>query len=81
LPIDKGSNRKNRREKNPKKLIWVIVLLAIGCLAVVTEKLLAVRNDLAREIPPMKENICGVARSIIRAKDWWRCAVPAAEPR
>ena len=59
--MDNGSNRKNGRERNPKKVIWVIVLLAIGCLAVVTEKLLAVRNDLAREIPPIRENICDVA--------------------
>jgi hypothetical protein len=38
------------------------VLLAIDCLAVVTGKLLAVSNDLAREITPIRKNICGVAQ-------------------
>jgi GDSL-like Lipase/Acylhydrolase family len=43
--MDKAPTRKNWLERNPKKVIGVIVLLAIGCLAVVTEKLLALRTD------------------------------------
>jgi lysophospholipase L1-like esterase len=42
--MDNAPNRKNWLERNPKKVIGVIVLLAIGCLAFVTEKLLAVRT-------------------------------------
>jgi len=42
--MDKPLNRKNWLERNPKKVIGVIVLLAIGCLAIVTEKILASRT-------------------------------------
>jgi lysophospholipase L1-like esterase len=37
-------NRKNWLERNPKKVIFLIVVLAIGGLAVVTEKFLALRT-------------------------------------
>ena len=43
--MDDRSNRKNWLERNPKKVIGVIVLLAIGCLALVTEKILAARTN------------------------------------
>jgi lysophospholipase L1-like esterase len=43
--MDNRSNRKNWLERNPKKVLGVIVLLAIGCLAIVTEKILAVRTN------------------------------------
>ena len=43
--MDNAPNRKNWLERNPKKVIGVIVLLAIGCLAFVTEKLLARRTQ------------------------------------
>ena len=39
--MDNAPNRKNWLERNPKKVIGVIVLLAIGVAAGVTEKLLA----------------------------------------
>ncbi|MBU4354014.1 MAG: SGNH/GDSL hydrolase family protein [Proteobacteria bacterium] len=42
--MDNRSNRKNWLEKNPKKVIGALVLLAVGGLAVVTEKLLARKN-------------------------------------
>src|SRR3989339_1371163 len=42
--MDDRSNRKNWLERYPKKIIVVIVLLAIGGLAVATEKLLARKN-------------------------------------
>jgi lysophospholipase L1-like esterase len=42
--MDNAPNRKNWLERNPKKVIGVIVLLAIGCLAIVTEKILASRT-------------------------------------
>ena len=55
--MDNAPNRKNWLERNPKKIIGVIVLLAIGGLAVVTEKLLARKNhDLI--------NPAGIQRSI-----------------
>jgi lysophospholipase L1-like esterase len=50
-------NRKNWLERNPKKVIGVIVLLAIGGLAVVTEKILASRNH-------DQINLAGIKRSI-----------------
>jgi lysophospholipase L1-like esterase len=43
--MDNAPNRKNWLERNPKKVIGVIVLLAICCLAIVTEKILAVRTN------------------------------------
>ena len=50
-------NRKNWLERNPKKVVAAIVLLAIGCLAVVTEKLLALKtHDLINPV--------GIKRSI-----------------
>jgi lysophospholipase L1-like esterase len=49
--MDNALNRKNWLERNPKKVIGVIVLLAIGCLALVTEKLLARRtHDLINPV-------------------------------
>ena len=55
--MDNAPNRKNWLERNPKKIIGVIVLLAIGCLAVVTEKLLALKtHDLINPV--------GIKRSI-----------------
>lgn len=39
--MDNGPNRKNWLERNPKKVVCAIVLLAIGCLALLTEKILA----------------------------------------
>ena len=42
--MDNAPNRKNWLERNPKKVVCSIVLLAIGCLAVVTEKILARRT-------------------------------------
>jgi lysophospholipase L1-like esterase len=43
--MDDRSNRKNWLERNPKKVIGVLVLLVIGGLAVVTEWLLARKNQ------------------------------------
>ena len=55
--MDNAPNRKSWLERNPKKVIGVIVLLTIGCLAFVTEKLLARRtHDLINPI--------GIKRSI-----------------
>jgi lysophospholipase L1-like esterase len=42
--MDNAPNRKNWLERNPKKIIGVLLLLAIGGLAVATEKLLARKN-------------------------------------
>ncbi len=42
--MDNAPNRKNWLERNPKKVVCAIVLLAIGCLAVVAEKILARRT-------------------------------------
>jgi len=42
--MDNAPNCKNWLERNPKKVIGVIVLLAIGCLAIVTEKILDSRT-------------------------------------
>ncbi|MDO9532446.1 MAG: SGNH/GDSL hydrolase family protein [Deltaproteobacteria bacterium] len=42
--MDNAPNRKNWLERNPKKVIGALVLLAIGGLAVATEKLLARKN-------------------------------------
>jgi lysophospholipase L1-like esterase len=42
--MDNRQNRKNWLERNPKKVIFFIVVLAIGGLAVVTEKILASRT-------------------------------------
>jgi lysophospholipase L1-like esterase len=42
--MDNRQNRKNWLERNPKKVIFLIVVLAIGGLAVVTEKFLALRT-------------------------------------
>ena len=55
--MNKNPNRQNWLERNPKKVMGVIVLLAIGSLAVVTEKLLALKtHDLINPI--------GIKRSI-----------------
>jgi hypothetical protein len=42
--MDNAPNRKNWLERNPKKVIGALVLLAIVGLALVTEKLLARKN-------------------------------------
>jgi lysophospholipase L1-like esterase len=42
--MDNAPNRKNWLERNPKKILGALVLLAIGGLAVATEKLLARKN-------------------------------------
>ena len=55
--MDNAPNRKNWLERNPKKVIGVIVLLAIGCLALVTEKILASRTHNLI-------NLVGIKRSI-----------------
>ena len=49
--MDNAPNRKNWLERNPKKIICAVMLLAIGGLAVATEKLLAIRtHDLINPI-------------------------------
>ena len=55
--MDNSPNSKNWLERNPKKIIGVIVLLAIGCLAVVTEKLLAIRNHGRINLVTIKRSI------------------------
>ncbi len=55
--MNKNPNRKNWLERNPKKVIFLIVLLAVGSLAVVTEKILASRNH-------DQINLVGIKRSI-----------------
>lgn len=55
--MNKTPNRKNWLERNPKKVILLIVLVAVGCLAVVTEKILASRNH-------GQINLAGIKRSI-----------------
>jgi lysophospholipase L1-like esterase len=55
--MDNAPDRKNWLERNPKKVIGVMVLLVIAGLAVVTEKLLAIKtHDLI--------NPTGIKRSI-----------------
>jgi lysophospholipase L1-like esterase len=49
--MDNTPNRKNWLERNPKKVVAAIVLLAIGGLALVTEKLLALKtHDLINPV-------------------------------
>jgi lysophospholipase L1-like esterase len=55
--MDNGPNRKNWLERNPKKVICVVVLLAVGLAAAVTEKILAVKDQHRR-------NLIGIKRSI-----------------
>ena len=55
--MDNAPNRKNWLERHPKKVICAIVLLAIGCLAVVAEKILASRTH-------NQINLTGIKRSI-----------------
>jgi hypothetical protein len=55
--MDNAPNRKNWLERNPKRVVAAIVLLAIGCLAVVTEKLLALKTH-------DRINPVGIKRSI-----------------
>ncbi|MFA4902978.1 MAG: SGNH/GDSL hydrolase family protein [Desulfobaccales bacterium] len=55
--MDNASNRKNWLERNPKKVIVLIILVAISGLAVVAEKILASRTH--DEI-----NLAGIKRSI-----------------
>ncbi len=55
--MDNAPKSQNWLERNPKKVVAAIVLLAIGCLAVVTEKLLALKtHDLINPV--------GIKRSI-----------------
>ncbi len=55
--MDNAPKNQTWLERNPKKVIAAIVLLAIGCLAVVTEKLLALKtHDLINPV--------GIKRSI-----------------
>ena len=42
--MENAPRRQNWPERNPKKVIFLIVLLAIGCIAVVSEKILALKN-------------------------------------
>jgi hypothetical protein len=74
-------NRKNWLERNPKKVIFLIVLVAVYSLAVVTEKILASRNhgqiNLAgikrsiklRELNPLYRNILIPDASAMRMSD------------
>jgi hypothetical protein len=55
--MDNAPNRKNWLERNPKKVISLIVMMAIAILAIVTEKLLGVKNH--DQINP-----AGIQRSI-----------------
>jgi lysophospholipase L1-like esterase len=55
--MDNPPTPKNWLERHPKKVICAIVLLAIACLAVVTEKILARRNH-------GRINLVGIKRSI-----------------
>jgi lysophospholipase L1-like esterase len=55
--MDNAPNRKNWLEKNPKKVIFLLVVLAIAGLAVVTETFLALRT-------PNRINPTGIQRYI-----------------
>jgi len=55
--MDQGPYRKNWLERNSKKVIFLIVLLVVGSLALVTEKILAHRNHGLRNIPGIKRYI------------------------
>jgi hypothetical protein len=55
--MDNRQNRKNWLERNPKKVIFLIVVLAMVGLAVVTETILAHRNHGLRNIPGTKRYI------------------------
>jgi hypothetical protein len=55
--MNNRQNRPNWLERHPKKVICLIVFLAVGCLATVTEKLLARRGHDLR-------NPLGIKRSI-----------------
>jgi lysophospholipase L1-like esterase len=55
--MDNAPNRKNWLERNPKKVIFFIVVLAVGGLAFATEKILAHRNHGLRNIPGIQRYI------------------------
>jgi hypothetical protein len=55
--MDNGPTRKNWLERNPKKVIILVVLLGIGCLALLTEKLLAVKSHGLRNPTGIKRYI------------------------
>jgi lysophospholipase L1-like esterase len=55
--MHKNPNYKNWLERNPKKVIFLIVLLAVSGIAVVSEKILASRNH-------NQINLVGIKRSI-----------------
>lgn len=79
--MDDRSNRKNWLERNPKKVIGAIVLLAIGGLAVVTEKLLARKNHglinptgiqryiKLREFNPLYRDVLAPSQEALRMSD------------
>src|SRR5450759_3186385 len=79
--MDNRSNRKNWLERNPKKVIGAIVLLAIGGLAVVTEKLLARKNHglinptgiqryiKLREFNPLYRDVLVPSQEVLRMSD------------
>ena len=79
--MDNRSNRKNWLERNPKKVIGALVLLAIGGLAVVTEKLLARKNHglihpagiqrsiKLREFNPLYRNVLVPNQEAMRMSD------------
>jgi lysophospholipase L1-like esterase len=74
-------NRKNWLERNPKKVIFLIVLLAIGGIAVASEKLLALKyqgriNPLGiqryiklREFPPLYRDVLVPSPDAMRMSD------------
>jgi hypothetical protein len=55
--MDNAPNRKNWLERNPKKVISFIVVLAVAGLAFATEKILAHRNHGLRNIPGIQRYI------------------------
>jgi lysophospholipase L1-like esterase len=75
------SNRKNWLERNPRKVIGAILLLAIGGLAVVTEKLLARKNHglinptgiqrsiKLREFNPLYRDVLVPSQEVMRMSD------------
>ena len=79
--MDDRSNRKNWLERNPKKVIGAIVLLVIGGLAVVTEKLLARKNHglinpagiqryiKLREFNPLYRDVLVPGQEVMRKSD------------
>jgi lysophospholipase L1-like esterase len=79
--MDNPPTPKNWLERHPKKVIAAIVILAIGCLALVTEKILARRNHgrinpvgikrsiKLREFNPLYRNVLVPDESAMRMSD------------